>query len=228
MKKPFTALLAAAVFPVTGGSVRSIPMDDAAMETIRLAPGRSTILRFSERPEKIVLGNTAAYKTGFVENDVTIQPRETIPTNLFVYTKGGASYGFVLAPSDRSGYDDLVKVRRRETKGRYVLGDRRAPSIHPLKAAVRSINGIDKGIVAVALSLTNEGPADIDMGDVRLFVTEGATRIASQKTYFKSPLLRPGTTMGAKIVFMPKGGSLVLHLLFGGRSSSARLPGRPR
>ena len=66
------------------GSIRTIHMNADKMKKIQLRMGQSTILRFSDKPQKIVVGNQNYYSAEFIGNDVTIQPLGKFNTNLFV------------------------------------------------------------------------------------------------------------------------------------------------
>src|ERR1700722_11348359 len=92
------------------GTVRTVGINNGAMAPIYLKMGKSTVLRFIEKPKKVVIGNQNYYGLEFIENDVAIQPLGAVGTNLFVYTENH-TYGFLLTPGER--YDDLVFVRWR-------------------------------------------------------------------------------------------------------------------
>lgn len=87
--------------------VRTVEASEQSMTPIYLSLGRSTVLRFPEKPRKVVLGNKNYFNIEFIENDVAIQPLGMVPTNLFVYGEV-RSYGFSL---HSGGHDDLVHVR---------------------------------------------------------------------------------------------------------------------
>ena len=68
--------------------VRDIYTDDRKMNPVRLGMGQSTVLRFQERPEKIVIGNRNYYNIEFVKGskDVTIQPLARVKNqSLYLY-----------------------------------------------------------------------------------------------------------------------------------------------
>lgn len=90
------------------GTVRTIGVNNDSMAPIYVRLGKSTVLRFSDKPRKVVVGNQNYYGLEFIENDLAIQPLGAVSTNLFVYTER-RTYGFILTPRDR--YDDLVFVR---------------------------------------------------------------------------------------------------------------------
>lgn len=89
--------------------IRTVYLNDTRMEVINLSIGKSTIIRFTEKPRKIVIGNQNYFGIEFLDNDVTIQPRGAITTNFFVYCERN-TYGFVLRVSANAGSDDLIKV----------------------------------------------------------------------------------------------------------------------
>ena len=93
------------------GQVRDLHTNDENIKTIHLSMGQSTILRFKERPKKIVVGNANYVHIEFIENDLAIQPLQPVTTNLFVYAPFGRTYGFKLKVGTSDHYDDLVNVK---------------------------------------------------------------------------------------------------------------------
>ncbi|MGE4107376.1 MAG: hypothetical protein AB7F66_09195 [Bacteriovoracia bacterium] len=89
-------------------AVRTVDASERSMTPIFLSLGRSTVLRFPEKPRKVVLGNKNYFNIEFIENDVAIQPLGVVTTNLFVYGEAH-SFGFILHSG--GGADDLVHVR---------------------------------------------------------------------------------------------------------------------
>ncbi|MCB9092880.1 MAG: pilus assembly protein N-terminal domain-containing protein [Halobacteriovoraceae bacterium] len=94
---------------VYAGVIREVRVDTARMVPITLQMGQSTVLRFSEKPRKVVVGNQNYFKVEFIENDITIQPQGIATTNLFVYGEYN-TYGFILNVCGSCRSDDLVKV----------------------------------------------------------------------------------------------------------------------
>ena len=92
------------------GKVRNIRVNDQKMFLIRLKIGKSTLLSFPTKPQKIVMGNSALFKVEFVGNELALNPKGIIETNLFVYTKK-KMYAFLLKVNQTGDYDDLVHVR---------------------------------------------------------------------------------------------------------------------
>lgn len=103
----FATLFSSVAF---AGQIRTLRMNADSMKSINLRMGQSTIIRFREKPKKVVVGNSNYYAVEFLDSDVTIQPLGKFNTNLFVYTDHHV-YGFLLKTSEYGKYDDLVNVR---------------------------------------------------------------------------------------------------------------------
>ncbi len=88
--------------------VRIVRVRGDEIAPIYLNLGKSTVLRFRERPKKIVIGNQNYFGVEYIDNDVALQPTGAVKTNLFVYTES-RTYGFHLIVGS-SRYDDLVRV----------------------------------------------------------------------------------------------------------------------
>ena len=93
----------------THAAVRSVGASERAITPIYLSLGRSTVLRFREKPKRVVLGNRNYFNIEFIENDLAIQPLGVVTTNLFVYGEAH-TYGFSLHSNAGGGADDLVHV----------------------------------------------------------------------------------------------------------------------
>ena len=104
----WTAVFLLFAFQARAG-VRTVEASERSMTPIFLNLGRSTVLRFPEKPRKVVLGNKNYFNVEFIESDVAIQPLGVVTTNLFVYGEAH-SFGFTLH-SGGQGADDLVHVR---------------------------------------------------------------------------------------------------------------------
>ena len=201
------ALAIAALLSCYAGIVRILPASDDKMEPIRLKVGNTTILRFVDIPRKTVLGNTRFFKVGYVENDVTIQPLGEAATNLFVYTQNG-SYGFILTSKTFGEYDDLVKVHRKQTNGRYLLTRKTKKAQNPtlsltsLKVSLEGVTSPQKGMLEISLKVGNKTFQKIPTGQIRLFVTLWGKRLSPQKAYFKASSLAPKEITEAKVVLI--------------------------
>ena len=90
--------------------IRTVQVDAKKMQLIYLKMGRATVLRFTAKPKKVVIGNQNYYAVEFIDNDLTIQPLGKVETNLFVYTPY-RTYGFILRVCSSCRADDLVFVK---------------------------------------------------------------------------------------------------------------------
>ncbi len=213
-------------------SVRNLTMNDAKMEAIFTTPGMSTVLRFPEKPGKIVAGNLNAFEIEFVENDVTIRPKGHHSTNLFVYTSNN-TYGFLLTVSrDRKIHDDLVIIWWKPKKSeRYALArpgqtkNLEIPSV--LSAKVVEIKKIENGFIAVSITLKNQTSNNIRTGDIRLLLAlRNGKKLSPQKAYFKTAFLKPDEETQVKLISVFKGKMpFVLTLFYKGQARRLRLDG---
>ena len=90
--------------------IRTVQVNDKKMQLIYLKMGRATVLRFTSKPKKVVIGNQNYFSVEFIDNDLTIQPLGKVETNLFVYTPY-RTYGFILRVCSSCRSDDLVFVK---------------------------------------------------------------------------------------------------------------------
>ena len=173
---------------VCAGEVRTLAMNDEKMEPIRLAMGKSTVLRLPESPRKTIVGNQNYYKIEFVDNDVTIQPRGSVPTNLFIYA-GKRIYGFLLVVENGGGYDDLVKVIWKNVKSGTV------PTVNPypdiflgkdLRVSVKKVFRIRFGvdIAVVDLMIENRMERSVLAKEITFRVVGEKERIIHSETVF--------------------------------------------
>lgn len=103
-------LLSFLSFNALASRIRTVHVNDEKMQPISLKMGKATVVRFSDKPNKVVIGNQNYYSVEFIENDLTIQPLGDVETNLFVYTPH-RTYGFLLKVCHSCRYDDLVYVK---------------------------------------------------------------------------------------------------------------------
>ncbi len=106
----FAAVISFICSLAEAGHVRNLLTTSQKMPVINLMTGRSTVLRFSSPPKKVVVGNQNYFNIEFIDSDVTIQPLGHVASNLFVYGEG-FTYGFILKVNQSQEYDDLVFVR---------------------------------------------------------------------------------------------------------------------
>jgi|JI10StandDraft_1071094.scaffolds.fasta_scaffold528442_2 hypothetical protein len=89
---------------------RTVYLSETDMASIRVVPGRSTILSFPIKPNKVILGNQGMFAVEYVENDLALAAlRGEARGNLFVYMEG-RRFAFDLSTVSSSG-DEIILVR---------------------------------------------------------------------------------------------------------------------
>ena len=91
------------------GSIRRIEVSSSKSGTVRLALGRTTVISFLSRPEKVVPGSPQTLEINFLVKDITIRPLSGHPGNLIIYTKSGR-FVILLQMGNETSYDDVVEV----------------------------------------------------------------------------------------------------------------------
>lgn len=103
---PFVILIPGIVF---GAQARTVYLSETNIASVRVVPGRSTILSFPVKPNKVILGNQGLFAVEYVENDLAIAAlRSEARSNLFVYMEG-RRFAFDLKTSSQG--DEIVLVR---------------------------------------------------------------------------------------------------------------------
>ena len=109
MKALFTIALFVSLAAM-GAKARTVYLSETDMAAIRVVPGRSTILNFPIKPNKVILGNQGMFAVEYVENDLAIAAlRGQAHGNLFVYMEG-RRFAFDLSTTDAGG-DEIILVR---------------------------------------------------------------------------------------------------------------------
>ena len=89
---------------------RTVYMKDSDMEPVHVVLGRSTILSFPSKPNKVILGNKNQYAIEYIENDIALAALQTSSRgNLFVYLEG-RRFAFDLSTVSAGG-DEILMVR---------------------------------------------------------------------------------------------------------------------
>lgn len=198
-----------AVVPAFASNVRTLAVDNQAMAPVFLRMGKSTVLRFSEKPKKVVVGNQNYYGLEFIDNDVAIQPLGAVATNLFVYTEAH-TYGFLLTPGER--YDDLVFVRWKygtETRGeRRPVSATRSTSPNfsftagrDLKITIAKVEGPSTfGLHLVDCVIENMGKDAADLSALSIKVTRQGRALDRQRMVVEVEKLKPKEKTRARLI----------------------------
>lgn len=190
-------------------NVRTLGVNNDAMASVFLKMGKSTVLRFVDKPKKVVIGNQNYYGLEFIENDVAIQPLGSVGTNLFVYTEHH-TYGFLLTPGER--YDDLVFVRWKYPRGERTEATP-APAVKVvnlkstfmvgdgLKVSISKIQGPSTfGLHIIDCGIENVGKGELDISGLDLRATRGGRALENQSIVIERDKLKPREKTRARIV----------------------------
>lgn len=203
------ALVCFLSFDAEAGTVRTVGVGSDSMAPIYLKLGKSTILRFSDKPRKVVVGNQNYYGLEFIENDLAIQPLGSVATNLFVYTES-RTYGFLLTPGER--YDDLVFVRWGSIRGSAKTSDE-SPSPKEsrpglslkigklLKITVEKIKVQPSlGLHLVDCVLENTGKDELQLSKLTLQTLRQGKALEKQDMVLEKDKLKPNEKSKARLV----------------------------
>ncbi len=100
-----------ALLPCLGfaGQARTVYLSEKTMASVRVTPGRSTILSFPVKPNKVIVGNQGLFAVEYVETDLAIAAlRGEARSNLFVYMEG-RRFAFDLRTAPDG--DEIILVR---------------------------------------------------------------------------------------------------------------------
>jgi hypothetical protein len=201
------------------------------MLPINLRVGQSTILRFVEKPKKVVLGNSNYYAVEYIDNDIAIQPFGGVTTNLFVYGNKKV-YGFLLRSNQITGYDDLVEVDLEENKLipqvkpvvkilafkevskpniKFLTGDN-------LKVTIFRIQRLEqKNFYIFDLLLDNTSVAEADLSKIEINLAHGNLKLSPQEFVIQQEKLKSGETTKVRIfALLSKHTDLLLGINFKG------------
>ena len=189
--------------------MRTVGVSADSMTPIYLKLGKSTVLRFTDRPRKVVVGNQNYYGLEFIENDLAIQPLGAVSTNLFVYTES-RTYGFLLTPGER--YDDLVFVRWR-SPGAKVEVRAEAPSPKEsrpgltfkigksLKVTVHVVKTQPAlGLHLIDCTVENVGKAEVALSEFTLQASRQGKKLEKQEVVFEKEKLKANEKSKARLV----------------------------
>ncbi len=196
--------------------IRTAYVNDTKMQPIYLKMGKASVLRFAEKPKKVVIGNQNYYSIEFIDNDLTIQPLGRVETNLFVYTPYH-TYGFILRVCHSCRYDDLVYVK---WKSKYQPPPKikKAKIVPGFKAIGLKFNvggGISATVIKttadttrqlrfVDLQLKNSGRTKINITSARIVATRRNVPLPNQGYVIEQDFLKAGEITKARLFLSAK------------------------
>jgi len=184
-------------FQSFAGQIRSVSVSAKNMQNIYLKLGQSTVLRFTETPKKVVVGNQNYFNIEFIGNDITIQPQGIVKTNLFVYGEYH-TFGFILNVGAGSSYDDLVNVSWKSpivtSRPREKLAESKINKTMKLKDGIKceveSLKELKKNFFVIDFNLVNNGKEKIKSKNLDLFLSRSKIKLPKQR------LVLAGETIG--------------------------------
>ncbi len=196
------------------GGIRTVNVNDTKMQPILLRMGKASVLRFSEKPKKVVIGNQNYYSIEFIENDLTIQPLGDVETNLFVYTPYH-TYGFLLKVCHGCNYDDLVYVKwkskfspKKKTPkvekkpGFQAIGLKFAIEKDLNFLVVKTSTDPARSLRMIDLQIKFEGKEKQNLTSLRFVATRGGVPLKGQGYVVEQDILKTGQISKARI-FLP-------------------------
>ncbi len=192
--------------------IREVYTNDRTIEPVYLALGRSTVLKFREKPTNVVVGNKNYYNIEYINNDLTIQPLGAVDTNLFIYTESKRTYALMLKIVPPNRYDDIVHVR---WKSKFF-----APKIKPQKAKKRltrikpitlNFNGdlkvkltdfkalSQKDSYFLDFFITNKSHKVLKLSELKIYLTRRNKKLKVQQLFFRKDTLRSDELTQARV-----------------------------
>jgi hypothetical protein len=183
--------------------IREVSTNDRSIKPIFLALGRSTILKFREKPTNVVVGNKNYYNIEYINNDLTIQPLGAVDTNLFVYTASKRTYALLLKIVHPNQYDDIVHVRwkspfalvLKKRKVQKLSGKQFRPVVLEFKSGLiivveRFSSLMKEKSYLVQFTIINNSKQEINTGDIKISLTRNNKRLPNQKLLFLNDSLK--------------------------------------
>ena len=185
------------------------------MLPIYLRMGQSTVMRFPEKPKKVILGNSNYYSVEFIDNDVALQPQGAVTTNLFVYGQKNV-YGFILKTNQGASYDDLVQVDLKENlhstkveKPKSALKEISRPKIIlevgkilrvTLSRVQRLQVGSGGGPYVMDCLIENISASEVDLKNVELKIWRGKNKLLPQETIYRDDKLKAHEMTASRMI----------------------------
>ena len=209
-----TLLISTSANLALAGKVRSLRATDNEMVPIHLKIGRSTVIRFREKPQKVVVGNQNYFNIEFIGKDVTLQPQAIVTSNLFIYTKNH-TYGFLLKVGEQGEYDDLVKVKWKSSRRPLQLKKPKTkPTNNPIHLAlkdrlllkVEKIAQTNKNqqLYFMEVLLKNISLQKMKLPAVKIFLTNSEGKRLQSQVFFLNKSIQKGSIAKGRVLFHVK------------------------
>jgi hypothetical protein len=200
-------------WPARADRVRTVYANDRTMQPVYLALGRSTVLRFDDKPKTAVVGNANYFNLEYLGSDITIQPQGRVVTNLFVYTEH-QTFGLILKVGQAAQYDDLVYVRFKPGYVNVTEHSRKPVSLLsevPINRVfelvglirvrlIRAIRSLPQGVWIVDGLAENTSKENLKADELKLTLYGGAITAAYQRMVLDQDALKPGVPTNFRVI----------------------------
>lgn len=192
--------------------IREVYTNDRTIKPIYLALGRSTVLKFREKPTNVVVGNKNYYNIEYINNDLTIQPLGAVDTNLFIYTESKRTYALILKIVPATRYDDIVHIRWK-SKHSFKKPKRKTRVKSQLKIKPVSLNlkkALNVELVTVKslpqkdsyyldFLITNKSKGTLKASEIDIYLTRRNQKLKIQQLFFRKEKINQGEVIQARI-----------------------------
>ncbi len=197
---------------IARNEIREVYTNDRTIKPIYLALGRSTVLKFREKPTNVVVGNKNYYNIEYINNDLTIQPLGAVDTNLFIYTESKRTYALILKIVPANRYDDIVHVRWKSKysfkKPKRKVKKKSQLKIKPVKLTLMKQAIVDlvtfkalpqKDSYYLDFLITNKTKRTLKSSEIDIYLTRRNRKLKLQQLFFRKEKLRPNEVIEARI-----------------------------
>jgi hypothetical protein len=193
--------------------IRTLYTSDKVIKPIYLSLGRSTLLKFRDKPVRVVIGNKNYHNLEYINNDVTIQPLGAFDTNLFVYTKDKRTYSFTLKVVTQNKYDDVVHVRWKSSyKSKRIVSTKKKNLLKFPEKKFKFKNGLQVWIKAIYKThlknsyvlhfvAKNNSKNLIEAKKIDISLTRANRKIKFQKIFFLNDSIEPQSSSKVRAFF---------------------------
>jgi len=212
--------------------IREVYTNDRTIKPIYLALGRSTVLKFREKPTNVVVGNKNYYNIEYINNDLTVQPLGAVDTNLFIYTESKRTYALILKIVPATGYDDIVHVRwkskysSKKSKGK--TRKRSLLKIKPISLILKKALRTDlitfkslpqKDSYYLDFLITNKSKKVFKTSEVDIYLTRRNQKLKIQQLFFRKEKINQGEVVQARIfITLEKKSGFSVNVKFKGKT----------
>lgn len=194
------------------GGIRTVFVNNKKMAPIYLKLGKTTVLRFPDKPKKVVIGNQNYFGVEFINNDLAIQPLGGVETNLFTYGPH-RTYGFILKSCTTCQHDDLIYVKwkaRHSSIPKKKSQKQKIPGFKPVGLKfdfneslrfliTKTIFDSERNLRIFDIQVKNFSKTKVDLSSAILFASRKGRPLLKQGFVISKNALAPGKNSKARL-----------------------------